>query len=264
MASSACIQCKQRAFRHVMRITNLAALPQQHRKKHPMTIETAPKVCSITGKRLPAEPAAPAIPALEAPFWDHRYAGKEFVWTADANQFLVTEVAGMEPGTAIDMAAGEGRNALWLASQGWYVRAVDFSAIAMQKAQRLAESRGLDKQVAFETADLRQFEPPAQTFNLVAFVYLQIPLGELIPILKRAVKAVAPRGTLLFIAHDLDNMSRGFGGPQHPEMLYTVQEIVDALGDELVIEKAGQVERRIRTADGEKVAIDLVVRAKRA
>lgn len=223
-----------------------------------------PKVCSISGKRLPAEADAPAIPALEAPFWDHRYAGKEFVWTSDANQFLVDEVAGMEPGTAIDMAAGEGRNALWLASQGWYVRAVDFSAVAMEKAQRLAEGRGLDKQVTFETADLRQFEPPVQTFNLVAFVYLQIPLGELLPIMKRAVKAVAPRGTLLFIAHDLDNMSRGFGGPQHPEMLYTVQEIVDALGDELVIEKAGQVERRIKTADGEKVAIDLVVRATRA
>lgn len=253
-----------------MPITNLTALPQPQQTKHIMNTETTLKVCSLTGKRLPAEPAepaepaGPAIPALEAPFWDHRYAGKEFVWTADANQFLVNEVAGMAPGTAIDLAAGEGRNALWLASQGWYVRAIDFSAIAMEKARRLAESRGFDMQVAFETADLRQFEPPAQTFDLVAFVYLQIPLGELMPILKRAVKAVAPRGTLLFIAHDLDNMSRGFGGPQHPEMLYTVQEIVEALGDELVIEKASQVERRIKTADGEKVAIDLVVRASRA
>ena len=222
------------------------------------------KVCSASGKRLAAESDGPNIPALEAPFWDHRYSGKEFVWTADANQFLVSEVAGLKPGTAIDMAAGEGRNALWLASQGWYVRAVDFSAVAMEKAQRLAERRGLDMQVAFETVDLRQFEPPAQTFNLVAFVYLQIPLGELLPILRRASKAVAPRGTLLFIAHDLDNMSRGFGGPQHPEMLYTVQEVVDGLGNELVIEKARQVERRIKTADGEKVAIDLVVRATRA
>lgn len=225
--------------------------------------ESAPNVCPLSGQQTPAS-ATTELPGLEANYWDRRYAGKEFVWTTEANPCLIEEVAGMPPGTALDMAAGEGRNALWLASQGWLVRAVDFSAVAMEKARHLAERRGLDRQVAFDTADLRQFESPAETFNLVTFVYLQMPLGELTPILKRAIKAVAPRGTLLFIAHDLENLTRGFGGPQHPEMLYTVPEVIDALGDELVIDKAGQVERRIKAADGEKVTIDLVIRAKRA
>ena len=226
--------------------------------------DPAPKACAISGNRLPDATSTPALPALEAAFWDQRYAGKEFVWTANANQFLVEEVAGMTPSTAIDMAAGEGRNALWLASQDWFVHAIDFSSVAMEKAQRLAVERSLANKVSFETADLRAFEPPAQTFDLVAFVYLQIPLNELAPILKRAVRAVAHNGTLLFIAHNIDNLAKGFGGPQHPKMLYTVRQIVDALGDELVIEKTVQAERRIKTADGEKVAIDMVVRAKRA
>ncbi len=229
-----------------------------------MHTPSAPEACDISGRRLPAPLETAELPALEAKDWDQRYAGKAFVWSVDANQFLIEEVAGMAPGTALDMAAGEGRNALWLASQGWLVRALDFSAVAMEKARHLAERRGLDAQVAFDTADLRQFEPTAETFDLVVFAYLQMPLADLRPILKRALKAVAPRGTLLFIAHDLDNRIRGFGGPQHPGLLYTVAEVVDAMGDELVIEKAGQVERRLKTADGEKVAIDLVIRAKRA
>lgn len=220
------------------------------------------KACSLTDKAGAA--VTPSLPALEPAFWDQRYAGKEFVWTADANQFLIDELEGMTPGTALDLASGEGRNALWLGSRGWFVRAVDFSAVATEKAQRLATDRRLDDWVAFETADLRAFEPPAATFDLVAVVYLQIPLHELAPILKRAVRAVAPRGTLLFIAHDIENLGKGFGGPQHPEMLYSVEQIVDALGHELLIEKAAQAKRHVNTAEGVKVAIDLVVRAKRA
>ena len=75
--------------------------------------------------------------------------------------------------------------------------------------------------------------------------------------------AVAPGGTLLLVAHDSDNLLRGFGGPQHPDMLYTAEQVVAALGNELTIEKASQVSRFIDTKDGIQVAIDCLVRAKR-
>lgn len=75
---------------------------------------------------------------------------------------------------------------------------------------------------------------------------------QMTPTLKRAVRAVAPRGTLLFIAHDIENLTKGFGGPQHLEMLCANEQIVDVLGDELVCEMATQPERRIKTPDSEK------------
>src|SRR5579875_1878471 len=73
--------------------------------------------------------------------WDARYAGEELLWRAEPNQFLVEEVAELPPGRALDVACGEGRNAIWLAEHGWNATGVDFSEVALAKARRLADQR---------------------------------------------------------------------------------------------------------------------------
>lgn len=75
---------------------------------------------------------------MEATEWDRRYAEQELVWSAGPNQFLVEEAAGLAPGRALDVAAGEGRNAVWLAERGWRVTAVDFSTVGIDKGRRIA------------------------------------------------------------------------------------------------------------------------------
>ncbi|PLW74405.1 class I SAM-dependent methyltransferase, partial [Streptomyces sp. DJ] len=70
--------------------------------------------------------------------WDERYASRELVWGAEPNRWLVREVEDLAPGRALDLAAGEGRNALWLADRGWRVTAVDFSRTALDRGRRLA------------------------------------------------------------------------------------------------------------------------------
>jgi SAM-dependent methyltransferase len=202
-------------------------------------------------------------PTVEREDWNKRYAAKEFVWTVKANRFLAAEAADLPPGRALDLAAGEGRNAVWLAEKGWTVRAVDFSDVGIDKAKRLAEAREVADRIDFEVADLRGYEPEAQGFDLVIVMYLQIPQAELVPILQRAARAVAPDGTLLVVAHDSANLEHGYGGPQSPAVLYTGEQVVAALGGELEIEKAGPVERPVETDDGVKVAIDCLVRARR-
>jgi len=201
--------------------------------------------------------------ALEPLYWDQRYASSELVWTGDANHTLVAETKGLLPGYALDLASGEGRNAIWLAEQGWSVRAVDFSSVATEKATRLAKSRHVDHKVDFETADLRVFAPGLQYYDLVTLLYLQIPRAELNPILVKAASAVAPGGTFLLVAHDSENLEHGFGGPQQADMLYTTAQVVAALGGELAIEKASRIERPVETKEGIKIAIDCVVRGKR-
>ena len=76
--------------------------------------------------------------------WDARYAGSLLLWTAEPNRFLVAEADGLRPGRALDLASGEGRNAVWLAERGWRVTAVDFSPVALAKARALAARRGVD------------------------------------------------------------------------------------------------------------------------
>src|ERR1700712_1041252 len=75
---------------------------------------------------------------MDAQTWDERYAAAGLVWSATPNQFVAAELAALPPGRALDLACGEGRNALWLADRGWQVTAVDFSRVALDKGRALA------------------------------------------------------------------------------------------------------------------------------
>jgi SAM-dependent methyltransferase len=191
--------------------------------------------------------------------WNARYAASELVWSAEPNRFVEAETALLSPGRALDLAAGEGRNAIWLAERGWAVTVVEFSKVALEKAGRLAASRGVELELI--EADVTEYEPAPGSFDLVLIAYLQTPAPDRARWLGHAVDALAPDGTLLVIGHDRSNIERGYGGPQDPAVLTTPEELADAL-DTLTIEQAGLVERVVDTADGERVAIDHLVRAR--
>ena len=190
--------------------------------------------------------------------WDQRYAATELVWTAEPNRFVVEELAGETPGRALDLATGEGRNAIWLAEQGWQVTAVDFSPVGLAKAAKLAAARGVS--VNWENADLRQYHPAPGGYDLVLLAYLHLPPGEFGAVLTMAAAALAPGGTLLVVGHDVANLSEGYGGPQDPQILHRADDIVAALPG-LTIRRSGQARRLVRTAGGDRAAIDTVVRA---
>lgn len=188
--------------------------------------------------------------------WNRRYAGSELLWTAEPNRFLVAETSTLRPGCALDLACGEGRNAVWLAERGWEVTGVDFADVGLDKARGLAAARGVD--ATWVQADLLEYDPPREAFDLVAILYLQLPAGERTRVLRAAAAAVAPGGTLLVVAHDRSNLEHGHGGPQDARVLATPDEVAGDL-DGLEVERADVVERR----DGDLVALDLLVRARR-
>lgn len=200
------------------------------------------------------------LTVMDREAWNARYSQKELVWTAEANRFLVQEVESLPPGHALDVAAGEGRNAVWLAERGWRVHAIDFADLGLAKGRKLAEARGVE--VAFEQQDLREYTPRAAGYDLVLVFYLHLPWHELLPIVKKCEAAVAPGGTFLLVGHDLENLEHGHGGPPSASVLYTARQIADAL-DDLEIEKAERVERVVKTDDGDATALDCLVRARR-
>jgi SAM-dependent methyltransferase len=192
--------------------------------------------------------------------WNQRYETTDLVWTAEPNQFLVAEVEGLAPGTALDLGAGEGRNAVWLAQQGWQVTAVDFSDVGLAKADQLAAAAGVE--MSTTCADLIGYRPPPRTFDLVAVLYVHLPASVRRAVNRRAVDAVAPGGTLLVVGHDTTNPTDGYGGPQNPDVLFSPDDVVaDLAGSGLVVEKAERVPRPVTTEDGPRVAIDALVRA---
>jgi SAM-dependent methyltransferase len=193
--------------------------------------------------------------------WDRKHGEGGLLFGAEPNRFLVAEVAGLVPGRALDVACGSGRNAVWLASRGWRVTAFDFSDVALGKARALAAERGVE--VDWAAADVLDWQPEAEAFDLVAVLYLQLPAEERRAALAAAAGAVAPGGTLLVVGHDLQNLNGGHGGPKDPHVLFTPEQVAAELPG-LEIEKAERVLRPVETEDGEVQAIDALVRARRA
>ena len=198
---------------------------------------------------------------MDASSWNERYAAADLVWSLAPNAFVVEELSDLPPGRALDLAAGEGRNALWLAERGFEVEAVEFSPVAIDKARQLASHRGLE--LTLTLADLTDpSPPPLAPADLVLLAYLHLPRAAEAEVLRHAAAWVAPGGTLLVVAHARRNLTEGVGGPQDPTLLPTPTEVTEALaGTGLVIDRAEEVTREVE--DQPRPAIDVLVRAHR-
>jgi SAM-dependent methyltransferase len=192
--------------------------------------------------------------------WDERYAGPELIWGSGPNCFVAEELAALPPGRAIDLGTGEGRNAIWLAERGFTVTAVDFSRVGLARAAGLAAGRGVT--VDWVHADLLDYRPAPGAYDLVLIAYIQLPAGRLTELARTAATALAPGGTLLAVGHDRDNLDRGHGGPKDPGVLWTPPVVTAGLTG-LTVQQAEQVNRTVTTPDGERTAIDTLVRAVR-
>jgi len=200
------------------------------------------------------------VETTEQAAWDQRYSGPGLVWGAGPNRFVADELTALPPGRAIDLGTGEGRNAIWLAERRWLVTAVDFSAGGLARAGRLAAERGVS--VNWVHADLLAWQPESDGYDLVLIAYLHLPSAELARVFRAAAAAVAPGGTLLAVGHDRENIARGHGGPQDPDRLYAPAAVIAELGG-LGIRRADRVLRPVLTPEGERTAIDTLVRAER-
>jgi len=158
------------------------------------------------------------------------------LWSAGPNQFVESELRDLPPGRALDLACGEGRNAIWLASLGWKVTAVDFSSVAIEKGRALSSPSA---DIEWLVADALTFE--GSGFDLAVLAYLQLPPDERRSAVRRAWASLVPGGHLLVVAHDSTNLTEGTGGPKEASVLFTAD---DVLGDV----HGGQVLRAERVA----------------
>lgn len=204
--------------------------------------------------------------AMDADQWNDRYDQTDLVWSAGPNMWVEQVVSGLAPGTALDLGAGEGRNALWLVENGWDATAVDFSSVAIDRARGLARERLGHAVDRFHgvCADLLTYQPTALSSDLVMLIYLQVPPDQRRTVIKSAASAVRAGGLLLVVAHDSDNLVHGYGGPQDPSVLYTTADITaDLATSGLSIDRAEQVVRVVTTDAGPRHALDALVVASR-
>ena len=207
-----------------------------------------------------------ARPSASVADWDHRYSGAP-VWSGNPNGSLVAEAADVPTGRALDVGAGEGGDAIWLAEKGWKVTASDVSSRALETIRDEAERRSLP--VTCQVADANAREPFARgAFDLVTAAYASIPRTPDLRGVHNVLDAVAPGGTLLVLSHDLEAMRH----PEHqhrpfdPDAYLHVEDFAAALSTEpgWTIEVNDKRPRPAGSASASHHADDRVLRARRA
>ena len=143
----------------------------------------------------------------DQPRWDKRFGRMEFALGKEPNPFLKRHIHLLPKGRALDVATGEGRNAVFLAQNGFDVDAVDISQKGLKKARKLAR----EKRVKINTflVDLDRFHIEKERYDLVAnFYFLK---RRLIPRIKKGLRK---GGKVIFETYLLEHRTLGTGGPK--------------------------------------------------
>ena len=197
--------------------------------------------------------------------WDARYAAGS-PWGREPNRTVREVVSALTPGRARDVAAGDGRHALWLAAGGWDVDALDFSTTAMERgrasADLLADSGELRGTVTWQVADATVDVPEPGAYDLVLHAYLHLPPDAARTAVELSASGVAPGGSFVLVGHDRSNLEHGVGGPQDPAVLTDLEAVTSAMrAAGLTIDRAEVVRREVAAAA--RPALDTLVVARR-
>ena len=203
--------------------------------------------------------------SLDAAGWEERYGSAPAVWSGRPNAALVAQTAHLTPGTALDLGAGEGRDAVWLAQQGWDVTAVDFAATGLTRGAQAAAEAGVE--VRWVQADIATWDDETQ-FDLVTTHFIHLAPAARRGIVAGAARHVASGGTLLVVQHDALDLAAPLGRPRDPGMFPGADEVRDellGLDPGWAVQVAAAIPRTVTTPQGETLTVhDAVVRARRA
>lgn len=165
---------------------------------------------------------------VDKEFWNKRYRTEVYIYGREPVEFLKEHVNILLKGRVLDIAMGEGRNAIFLAKNGFDVDGCDISEVAIKKAQELAEENGV--RICTFVADLELYKLPKGVYDtVVCFYYLQ---RGLIPDMKDALK---PGGVIMYETYTMENIERGFEGPKNKEYLLKSNELLNLFADFKII-----------------------------
>lgn len=161
--------------------------------------------------------------------WNERYSSEEYIYGTEANEFFREQIDSMEAGRILLPGEGEGRNAVYAASKGWIVDALDFSEAAMKKALRLAESNSV--KINYFVSDLSEFKYPENYYDAVGLMFVHLPVEIRNSIHNRLIAALKQGGTIIMEAFNKKQIKNTSGGPKDINLLYDETDILESFKD---------------------------------
>jgi len=156
-------------------------------------------------------------------FWNTRYLQTESSYGINPNEFYKEQLLKIQPGKILLPGEGEGRNALFAAEIGWNVSAVDFSEVAREKALTLVRMKNL--KLSYQIADLGSIELPVAQYDVVALIYVHLPVKERKHLHSECIKSLKAGGTVILEAFSKNQANYSSGGPKDSNLLYDLREI---------------------------------------
>jgi SAM-dependent methyltransferase len=159
-----------------------------------------------------------------ADFWNERYAKEEFIYGTEPNDFFKQQLDKLKPGKILLPAEGEGRNAVYAASQGWEVMAIDFSIKGKEKALQLAKMKGVN--ITYEVTRLQEFQSD-EKFDVIGLCFAHFPAELRKQIHQHVLEFLKTGGHVIFEAFSKAQLGNASGGPKTRDMLFSIEDIRD-------------------------------------
>ncbi len=166
---------------------------------------------------------------FNADFWDERYNQKNYLYGLEPNAYFKSQIIKYKPGNLFLPGDGEGRNAVYAASLGWKVDAVDFSSVAIEKAKNFAQSFNLG--INHTKADLRKFIPRRDYYDATAIIFVHLPPEVRKSFHKKLIDCLKQNGVFIIEVYEKKQLGKNSGGPQSEEMLYSITELENDFKD---------------------------------
>ena len=164
------------------------------------------------------------MPEYKSDFWDERFSVKEFIYGKEPNQFFKEQLDKItSPGKLLLPGEGEGRNAVYAATRGWFVDAFDQSTVARLKAEKLAKEKNIT--INYFTIDLDKFTPIKNKYDCAALIFIHLSPQVRTTFHKKVIDAIKPGGKIILELFSKNQFGKTSGGPQDLEMLSSVEEI---------------------------------------
>lgn len=158
-------------------------------------------------------------------FWDDKYSSCDCVYGVEPNVFFKRELETLKPGRILLTGEGEGRNAVFAASLGWEVDAVDFSKTARQKALEFAGKKSVT--INYEVADLSKYNLKTNYYDVIALIFNHLNPDTRKRIHSSVFKSLKLKGRIILEAFEKEQLGKSSGGPQNIDMLYSFDELAE-------------------------------------
>jgi SAM-dependent methyltransferase len=159
--------------------------------------------------------------------WDERYNSDEYAYGKEPNQFLAENYQSIPKGAVLSLAEGEGRNAVFLAMQGYSVTAVDGSAVGLKKAEKLAKENGVE--INLVHANLAEYEIGESCWDGVVSIFCPLPSVQRKSMHKKIVAGLKPGGVFFVEAYTPDQLKYGTGGGNSVDAMTSKESLIHDL-----------------------------------